>query len=95
MPQTATDCNILPLTGLNASVYTGLNAQKLWVWAKMKMIKLMMSNNDDQGLGRQRRGFLRVLSEQRTPYMWQRLPAPLLMMHQPSKYLILNTSFKI
>ena len=31
-----TDCHTLPLTGLNASVYTGLNAQKLkvdgWDW---------------------------------------------------------------
>ena len=29
VPQTTTDCHRLPLTGLNASVYTGLNAQKL------------------------------------------------------------------
>ena len=28
MPQTTTDCHILPLTGLNASVKTGFNAQR-------------------------------------------------------------------
>ena len=40
-----------------------------------------MSNNDDQGLVRQRRGFLRVLSEQRTPYVGSLL-GQLLMMHR-------------
>ena len=32
---TVEDCHILPLTGLNAFVYTGLNAQKLKVDGRM------------------------------------------------------------
>ena len=52
-------------------------------------------DDHDQGKARQRRGFLRVLSEQRTPYMASCLAGRLLMMHQPSKYEVLNISFKI
>ena len=59
----------------------------------MKMTMKMMTNNDDDGKVRQRRGFLRVLSEQRTPYVGSCLPGRLLMMHQPSKYEVLNISF--
>ena len=34
----STDCHILPLTGLNAFVYTGLNTQKLGGWdGRMKI----------------------------------------------------------
>ena len=31
------DCHILPLTGLNAFVYTGLNAQKLDGWMGIRV----------------------------------------------------------
>ena len=38
----------------------------------LSLLFMLMISNDDEYLVRQKRGFLRVLSEQRTPYMWQR-----------------------
>ena len=48
----ATDCDILPLTGLNASVHTGLNAQKLYVdrigWMGVSEVRTHLSYEIEQ-----------------------------------------------
>ena len=42
----ATDCHMLPLTGLNASNYTGLNDQKLWVGISVSTFSMNTTSND-------------------------------------------------